>query len=113
MNTVTIGTVLGAKAARTAGRIVSEFEPRKSGGWAAPELKAALQELTREFERSKPHSPRLSQLWIRSPGDHRAERFLFFGLALAALVGIGYGFSCLLDLVQNWALFERGVANLV
>jgi len=34
-------------------------------------------------------------------------------LALAAIVGVAYGFSRMIDLVQNWAVFERGVANLI
>jgi hypothetical protein len=36
-----------------------------------------------------------------------------FLLAAAAVIGIAYGFSCLVDLVQNWAAFERGAANLI
>ncbi len=42
-----------------------------------------------------------------------AEKFWLLVLAVAALVGIGYGFSCLLDLVQHWAVFNAGVAHLL
>ena len=42
-----------------------------------------------------------------------AERFLFASLALAAVAGVVYGFSQLLDLVQNWALFESGIGRLL
>ncbi len=34
-------------------------------------------------------------------------------LALAAVIGITYGFSCLVDLVQNWAIMERGISSLI
>jgi hypothetical protein len=34
-------------------------------------------------------------------------------LGLAGAAGIGYGFSCLLDLVQHWAMFGAGVNQLV
>jgi hypothetical protein len=30
----------------------------------------------------------------------------------AALVAIGYGFVCLLNLVQNWAVFQANIAAL-
>lgn len=43
----------------------------------------------------------------------RTERWLFFFLAVAAVIAITYGFSCLIDLVQNWAAMERGIANLI
>ncbi len=42
-----------------------------------------------------------------------AEKLLWVTLAAAAAAGIGYGFNCLLDLVQHWALFNTGIANLV
>jgi hypothetical protein len=42
-----------------------------------------------------------------------AEKFWLLVLTVAALVGIGYGFSCLLDLVQHWAAFNAGVAHLL
>ena len=34
-------------------------------------------------------------------------------LAAAAVVGIAHGFSCLVDLVQHWALFNVGVGHLI
>jgi hypothetical protein len=50
---------------------------------------------------------------MRPQGDTGFERFLFALLALAAVAGIAYGFSCLLDLVQNWAAFSAGIRNLI
>jgi hypothetical protein len=35
------------------------------------------------------------------------------GLLLASAGGVGYGLTCLLDLVQNWAQFTLGVAHFI
>ena len=45
--------------------------------------------------------------------EFRLERVLMFCLATAAVVGIGYGFSSLIDLVQHWAVFNAGVGQLI
>jgi hypothetical protein len=34
-------------------------------------------------------------------------------LAVAAVSSIAYGFSCVVNLVQHWALFSLGVGHLV
>ena len=34
-------------------------------------------------------------------------------LVLAAVIGIGYGFSCLLDMVQNWAAINACVSHMI
>lgn len=48
------------------------------------------------------------------PPHHNIAERVFFGLlAAATILGIGYGFSCLVDLVQNWALFGAGIERLV
>jgi hypothetical protein len=36
-----------------------------------------------------------------------------FLLAVAGVAGIAYGFSCLVDLVQHWAVFKAGVGQLI
>ena len=41
------------------------------------------------------------------------EEVLLVLLAVVALFGIAYGFSCAVDLVQHWAVFEQGAANLI
>jgi hypothetical protein len=56
------------------------------------------------------HRPRL---WIRPEGAPLSEKVMFLVLTLAATAGIGYGFSCLLDLVQHWAVFGAGISRLV
>ena len=50
---------------------------------------------------------------LRTEFEISAEKWLFFLLAVAALIGITYGFSCFIDLVQNWAAMERGISNLI
>src|SRR5262249_14798748 len=45
--------------------------------------------------------------------EFRLERVLMFFLVAAAVLGIGYGFSCLIDLVQHWAVFNAGVGQLI
>ena len=45
--------------------------------------------------------------------EFRLERVLMFLLAGAGVVAIGYGFSCFIDLVQHWAVFNAGVGQLI
>lgn len=40
-------------------------------------------------------------------------RLMFGLLSGAAVLGIGYGFSCLVDLVQHWAIFDAGISRLL
>ncbi len=48
-----------------------------------------------------------------TPNGRFTERFFLGLLAGAAVVAITYGFSCMADLVQNWALFNAGVERLI
>ena len=57
---------------------------------------------------SKPHS-----LLMPSRGESGLEKLFLGLLVVAAVIGVGYGFSCLVDLVQNWALFGAGVGHLI
>jgi hypothetical protein len=45
--------------------------------------------------------------------DSAAEKILFGLLVLVAATAVGYGFSCMVDLVQHWALFDAGVGQLI
>ena len=45
--------------------------------------------------------------------DSGGKKLLFELLVLAAALGIGYGLLCLVDLVQNCALFVAGVGRLI
>jgi hypothetical protein len=48
--------------------------------------------------------------WQRDSGG---EKILLGLLVLATAVGIGYGFFCLVDLVQSCALFSAGAGRLI
>ncbi len=92
MNTVTAGTGLGAGAFRLAGRVCHQkAHPSRAGS-------------TRGTDRP---------LWVRSETGIGFERWFMLFLTLAAVIGITYGFSCLVDLVQNWAIMERGISSLI
>jgi len=45
--------------------------------------------------------------------EFRVERAFMLLLAIAGVAGIAYGFSCLVDLVQHWAVFNAGVGHLI
>ncbi len=66
----------------------------------------------------RPGSPPIStktvgRPWTKRETDVHLEKWLYLLLAIAAVIGITYGFSCLIDLVQNWAAMERGISNLI
>ncbi|MEY2428080.1 MAG: hypothetical protein QOJ40_965 [Verrucomicrobiota bacterium] len=52
-------------------------------------------------------------LWIPLGGDQLAEKLMIALLIIASLAAIGYGFSSMLDLVQDWAGFNRLVGQLI
>lgn len=52
-------------------------------------------------------------LWMQPQQQFDVELLGMGLLACAALLGIGYGFSWMVDLVQHWALFNLGVGNLI
>ena len=52
-------------------------------------------------------------LWVRPEVVPLSEKLMVLALTLSAAGGIGYGFTCLLDLVQHWAMFGAGVSQLV
>jgi len=54
-----------------------------------------------------------SSLWLRPEGESIAEKTLMGLLATAGVIGIGYGFSWMIDLVQGWVGFSAGIAHLV
>ena len=58
-------------------------------------------------------APVARSIWFQPPTKSKSEKLMFFLLAFAAVIGLGYGFSCLLELVQNWAGFHAGLAQLV
>ena len=45
--------------------------------------------------------------------DTAGEKILFGLLVLVAAAAVGYGFNCMVNLVQHWALFGAGVGQLI
>ena len=59
------------------------------------------------------HAKSSHGIWISPERDSLGEKLMLLLLLLAGAVAIGYGVSCLLDLVQNWAAFNAGTARLI
>ena len=55
----------------------------------------------------------VKSIWIPLESDSLSQKFIGGLLVAVALVSIGYGFSTLLDLVQNWASFNAWVGQIL
>ena len=54
-----------------------------------------------------------TRLWVSLPAEQTFEKGLLGLLVIAGVIGIGYGFSCLVDLVQNWALVNASIGRMI
>ena len=54
-----------------------------------------------------------NSIWLPLDAESLAEKAMLFGLALAAGIGIAYGFLCLVNLVENWAAVQASVGHLL
>lgn len=54
-----------------------------------------------------------SNLWLHLPRHSAGEKIAFSLLAAGSTIGVGYGFLCMIELVQKWGQFIAGVRNLV
>ena len=63
--------------------------------------------------RRKRSATQTTGFWISLPAEAALEKGLFGLLVLAGVIGIGYGFSCLVDLVQNWALVNVSIGRMI
>ncbi len=52
-------------------------------------------------------------IWIAPERESLGEKLLMGLLGVAAVVGIGYGFASLVDLVQHWAMFANGIGQMI
>lgn len=52
-------------------------------------------------------------LWVQPQSHTAAEKVFVALLAVAAVIGIAYGFSCFVDFVQNWAAVSTGIRNFI
>ena len=51
--------------------------------------------------------------WLRAASDSLGERIMLLLLVVSAVVAISYGFSNLVDLVENWARVNVSIGHLV
>jgi len=63
--------------------------------------------------RRKRAATKTTGFWIQLPAEAALEKGLLGLLTLAGVIGIGYGFSCLVDLVQNWALVNSSIGRMI
>jgi hypothetical protein len=65
---------------------------------------------------STQRNPRLnpsSNIWIQLEGESLGERLMVGSLVAAAAVGVAYGFSMFLGMVENWSAFNGWVTWLM
>ncbi len=55
----------------------------------------------------------LRGIWLGAAQDPLGDRILMAVLALCGLAAIAYGFSSMLDLVQNWSVFNAWVGQII
>ncbi len=58
-------------------------------------------------------SRRARSIWIKPQRESVGEKLIMALLATAGVVGIGYGFNSLINLVQHWAVFAAGVGQMI
>jgi len=112
MNTISsqTGIPLSTSAGALAALVGNSFGPTRTWGPAAS--RAWLPTPAPIIAARKASPSKASRLSISADGAF-AENLMMLFLVVAAIVGIGYGFSALVDLVSNWAGFNAGVSQLV
>ena len=50
-------------------------------------------------------------IWIAPQGEPLLEKALMAALVAGAAVGIGYGLSLVVDLVEHWAVFQATISQ--
>src|SRR3954452_8021426 len=70
--------------------------------------------VTRPMAAPKTKATRAGQgIWIHLEQESAWEKVFLVMLILAAVIGVGYGFSYMVDFVQNWAGVNLAVGQLV
>lgn len=114
MTTISIPTGISGRAAQFSSRLCAETSLAPTG--RIPEwlpVPAAAPVRPAGSSRQRARGSQRARSWISPEGAPLSERVMLLMLGLAGAAGIGYGFSCLLDLVQHWAMFGAGVNQLV
>ena len=114
MTTISIPTEISGRAAQLSSRFCAETSLAPTGRvpeWLPVPAAAPVRRVENTRHRGRVVRP--ARLWIRPEGTPLSEKLMLLTLTMAATAGVGYGFSCLLDLVQHWAVFGAGVSQLV
>ena len=69
--------------------------------------------MPRHVAKIKLRKPAVQSVWITLPHEPALEKAFIAGLVGAAAIGIGYGFLCLLNLVENWAAVNSVVGRMI
>jgi hypothetical protein len=67
----------------------------------------------RTVQPARPVTKASETLWVYPQRNTPCEKVLMGLLGLAAVIGIAYGFSCLLDLVHNWGAVCAGIRQMI
>jgi hypothetical protein len=101
--------VISARTSETTSALVCAFTT--AGAIALPRREPA-EWLPSPPCRPRPLSP-TRRLMMPKSSHAPAEKVFLALIAGLAMFAIAYGFSCALDLVQNWAQFNAGIERLV
>src|SRR5207249_3492091 len=96
-----------------AGLLVGRVTPVRSPMPSWLPAPAAPRPVAAARPRSNASAKSSRSLWIAPERESRGEKLLLSLLVLAAVFGIAYGFSCMTDLVQNWAGFHSALAHMI
>ncbi len=55
----------------------------------------------------------LQRIWVGAAAETSGEKITTWLLVFGSVIAIGYGFSCFLDLAQNWAGFNAGIERMI
>jgi hypothetical protein len=115
MNTISMHRELGGTAegnSRGFVATVAAWGERPQGAVAAwLPVPPMSRPRTKQPERSRV-AVAVKELWIPL-SESLAEKGFFALLVVGAVSGISYGFSCILDLVQNWAAVNASISHLI
>lgn len=97
--------------AGTAGRFpgLARGQARRAQWLPAPPARA----LPAPKARSVKKAAATDSLWMPLPDESLGEKLMIGLLIMAAMIAIVYGFTSMLDLVQDWAGFNRLVGQIV
>ncbi len=109
MNAIVIDRPAGTRAAAAASNWAASL------GTLHPRARASAEWLpVPAVRRAAPAAEAsLVGVWHNAGASTAAEKTFLSALALAGVCGIAYGFSWLVDLVQNWAAFQTGISSLL